>query len=450
MVPRNALRVALIGLGTAVAPLDTAVNIAFPAITPAFDLPVAMIQWVVICYVLTYGSLMLALGRVGDLFGYATVFRLGLAWSTLALLLCASATEFGWLLACRALQGVGAALVLSCGPALVTSLFPETRRARVLGIYIMMSAIAAALGPSLGGFLVARWGWPAVFWFRAPIALAALVLLRGLPARQAAARAPFDLVGAALFALTVATALLAINRARLLPDGDWSAVGLAVIAAISLAGFIRRELSFAQPILNLRVFRVVDFSLVNLASALLYLANFAVLLLVPYFLARLPDLTTPMAGLLLAVNPAGMIGAAPLGGWLASRFSPYRVALFGALLAAGVLRLIGSWDSAPAWWWIALTLFAQGFGVGLFQVAYTDVVAGALPRADRGVAGSLTMVTRTLGVIASATVLSLVFQAIESASGSFMAGFQGAFHLAATIATLAVFGLLRGARHSRR
>lgn len=450
MINPNVWRVLLIGLGTAVVPLDTAVNIAFPAITRAFDLPVAMIQWVVICYVLTYGSLMLALGRIGDLFGYAGVFRLGLAWSTLALLACALTEDYGWLLACRALQGVGAALVLSCGPALVTSLFAEERRAQVLGAYTMMFSIGAALGPSLGGVLVELWGWQAVFWCRAPVALAALLLLRGLPARRPTAPEPFDLLGAGLFALAVGTALLAVNRARLLPAGDWSALGLAVLAGLSLAGFIRRELRFDRPMLNLRVFRAIDFALLNLASALLYLASFAILLLVPYFLARRAELSTALAGLLLATSMVGAIAAAPLSGWLAARVAPYRVALAGAVLAAAGLWLVAAWGEAPGATHMVLSLLLQGFGVGLFQVAHVDIVTGTLPRADRGVAGSLAMVTRTLGVITSATVLSLVFQAIEQSSGSFLAGFQGAFGLAAALATVTVLGLLRGARRSSR
>jgi MFS family permease len=112
----------VVGLGTAVVPLDTAVNIAFPAITRGLDLATPDIQWVVICYVLTYAALTLALGRVGDIYGHVLVFRVGLAWSTVALGLCGLAPSFAALLVCRFLQGIGAALVLSCGVALATSL----------------------------------------------------------------------------------------------------------------------------------------------------------------------------------------------------------------------------------------------------------------------------------------------------------------------------------------
>ena len=171
----------MIGLGTATAQLDTSVNIAFPAITRGFDLTIGDIQWVVICYVLTYASLLLALGRVGDTVGHAIVFRIGLVWSAVALLLVSCSPSYGAMLVFRCLQGVGAALVLSCGVALVTSLYGEERRSRALGIYTMMMAFGLMLGPLLGGALTAIWDWPAVFWFRIPIAIAALLLLRGMP-----------------------------------------------------------------------------------------------------------------------------------------------------------------------------------------------------------------------------------------------------------------------------
>src|ERR1700693_1780855 len=174
---RDWLRLVLVGLGISVVPLDTAVNISFPDITGSFGLPLPMIQWVVICYVLTYAALMLAFGRIGDIAGHARVFRAGLAWSVVAFLLCAAAPSFGWLLFCRFLQGIGAGLVISCAPALVTGPYPGERRAHAIGIFTLIFALGSALGPLIGGAMVPRWGWPAVFWFRAPIALASLLSL---------------------------------------------------------------------------------------------------------------------------------------------------------------------------------------------------------------------------------------------------------------------------------
>jgi MFS family permease len=142
-------QVAMIGLGTAATQLDTSVNIAFPAITKGFDLSIGDIQWVVICYVLTYASLLLALGRIGDTVGHALVFRIGLIWSTIALLLVGWSPSFGAMLLFRCLQGIGAALVLSCGAALVISLCGEERRSHALGIYTMMLSVGLMLGRCL-------------------------------------------------------------------------------------------------------------------------------------------------------------------------------------------------------------------------------------------------------------------------------------------------------------
>src|SRR5262249_30212849 len=146
----------VVGLGVAGVPLDTSVNIAFPAITTAFDLQVRAIQWIVICYVLTYTSLMLVFGKLGDLFGHRRIFQLGLAVSTVAFVLCAAAPGFGWLLLFRVVQGLGAALALSCAPALATSLYDESHRAHALGAYAGLFAVSW------------RWGrWWAARWSRA-------------------------------------------------------------------------------------------------------------------------------------------------------------------------------------------------------------------------------------------------------------------------------------------
>ncbi len=150
-------------LGTLVVPFDSAVNVAFPHIIRALALPIPAIQWVVIAYTLTYAALMLVFGRVGDLLGYRRVFLLGSGWSCVAFLACAAAPSFAWLLAARMLQGVGAAMVLSCGPALATALYRETSRTRVLGLYTMVFGIGGVLGSLLAGVLVQDWGWQAVF-----------------------------------------------------------------------------------------------------------------------------------------------------------------------------------------------------------------------------------------------------------------------------------------------
>jgi MFS family permease len=447
--------VLLIGLGTAIVPLDSAVNIAFPAITHAFGLKLPAIQWLVVAYVLTYAGLLLAMGRIGDLAGHRIVFRAGLAWSALALAACALAPSYPLLLAARVAQGIGSALVLACGPALLTQLYREGDRARALGHYTMLFALSAALGPLLGGVLVARWGWPAVFWFRVPIALAALLLprqARSAP-RTGFDRAAFDLAGAVLLALALAALILAIDRLR--QAAGIEAAALLLVAAAAFVGFFHRQRRAVQPIIDVAVFRTPGFALVNLGSVLVNLASFAVLLLVPYELARIAALPDWVAGGVLAASGLGTVAGSPLGAALARRVGAAAVTALGTLLAAAGLALValGGTASLAA---LLLGLALQGFGLGLFQVAYMDIVTGTIAPGARGVAGSLALLTRTVGLVLGASVLSLayaVFEAAALAAGSpsraaFIAGFRLTF--AAAAAAPAVFALLEALRLARR
>lgn len=442
---RDGFRLALVGLGISVVPLDTAVNIAFPDITGSFGLPLAMIQWVIICYVLTHAGLMLAFGRVGDIWSHGSVFRAGLAWSVVAFLLCAAAPSFGWLLFFRFLQGISAGLIISCAPAIVTSLYPEPQRGRALGIFTLMFALGSAVGPLIGGTLVARWGWPAVFWFRAPIALTSLLLLRGLPQRQNPGHGQrFDIAGALLLAFGIAALLLAINALARLGQGNYLALVLIAAAVASLAAFVRWEGRIAQPIVQMALFRNRAFAAINLAAILMYLVTFSVLLIGPYFLVRYTALPLPLAGALLATGFVAMAAASPCAGWLIGRMPATRIAPLGALVTALGLFLIGSWrpDTPPEVMLIALAL--HGLGMGFFQVAYMEIVMGASPRAHRGVAGSLSMLTRTIGVVTGAAALTLAFQTFENAAlaqgaaspQAFLSAFTTIFRIAGIVAAL--------------
>jgi MFS family permease len=437
------LRLMLVGLGISVVPLDSAVNIAFPDITGSFGLPIAMIQWVVICYVLTHAGLMLALGRVGDMWGHGRVFRAGLLWSVVAFVLCAAAPSFGWLLFFRFLQGIAAGLIVSCAPALVTSLYPEARRSHALGVFTLMYALGSAAGPLVGGVLVAHWGWPGVFWFRAPIALTSLLLLRGLPHGSGARPGQrFDIAGALLLAFGLAGLLLAINAVPRLKDGDHLAVFLFPVASASLIGFVWWEGRATQPIVRIELFREAAFAIVNLASAAMYLVTFSVLLFAPYFLVRHTALPLPLAGAVLATGFIAMAAISPLAGSLVGRLGAERVAPLGALATGAGLFLIGSWHPETSPLVMVLSLCLHGLGLAFFQVAYMEIVMAASPLAHRGVAGSLAMLTRTIGTVTGAALLTLGFQAIASAARdagageaeAFLAAFRAMFHIAGVTA----------------
>ena len=436
---RSYLGLLVLGLGTLVAPLDSAVNIAFPRITGDFGVPLADIRWVIVCYVLTHTSLMLVFGKLGDLFGHKRIFTTGLALSLATFTLCAVASEFEWLLVFRVAQGVSAALVMSCGPALATSLFPEQYRARVLGAYLTMFGIGAALGPSLGGMLVEAWGWPAVFWFRAPIALAALSLVFVLPnppRRTDGER--FDTKGAALAALAMSSLLLTVTQLQRVESQPVIVAVLAAAALVAVGFFIRRESRHPTPMIRLDVFRRLDFTVLNLANMAINFVGFAILLLVPYFLARATGYSVALSGLILALSNLGVMCASPVAGWAVGPVPANRLALGGMVLVIGGAMTIGRWGIEPSLAFMAAPLLATGIGLGLFQVAYMNIVTGTLPPQARGVAGSLAMVTRTVGIVCSASLLTWLFARLEAANraagldalASFRDGFSTAFDCA--------------------
>ena len=442
--------VVVVGLGTMVVPFDSSVNVAFPHIIRAFTLPIPAIQWVVIAYTLTYAALTLAFGRLGDMIGHRFVFLAGCACSALAFALCSAASTYPWLLGARVLQGVGAALTLSCGPAIATSLYPEAERARILGFYTMAFGLGAVLGPVVAGQMVGQFGWQAVFWFRAPVALAAFGLAFGLPKDRGQGHQRFDAQGALLLVVTVSAMLMTLNQLKVL---GWWCAAASVVFVVSAVLFTRRQLRIAQPIIDLRYFRDPDFALINAAHAALNIAGFSIMLLVPFYLDRFSGLSVPLSGIVLASSPLGIMLAAPLAGRLATRLPPRLLALVGSIAMAVAQVAIGMAADPPHIAVLCVSMFAQGFGLGLFQVAYFDIAMATVPRENRGVAGSLVMVTRTVGVVTGATVLMLIFQTLRAGASdagvpdtaAFLTGFQGAFHIAAALPVLVtIAGCLRG------
>ena len=450
---RPFLGIVIVALGTLGVPFDSAVNVAFPHIIRAFGLPISAIQWVVIAYTLTYAALMLVFGRIGDMVGYRRIFLIGCGWSAIAFVACATAPTFAWLLAARVMQGIGAAAALSCGPALATSLYPESERTRILGVYTMIFGLGGAFGPIIAGQLVQLWDWQAVFWFRAPIALMAFALAWTLPAGERHGPARFDAPGSVLLVVAVTSLLLTLNQLQHLDRTVWGFILLGLLTVAGAVGFVLREGRVQQPLIDLRYFRNRDFALVNAAHVALNIAGFSIMLLVPFYLDRVVGLSIPVVGLMLAAGPAGVMVAGPVAGRAADWIAPRRIALVGTVLLTLAQLLIGSAGRDPLILPLVSVMFLHGFGLGLFQVAYFDIATATIPRRDRGVAGSLVMMTRTIGVVTGATVLMLLFQSLRGAAldaglpetEAFLRGFRGAFWMAATLPALAgCAGLLCG------
>lgn len=446
--------VALASLSALLASLDSSVNIAFPAITAAFTLDVTSIQWVVVSYVLTYASLLLGCGRLADLWGHERVLTWGLAGSTLAFLSCGLAPTFAWLLAARTLQGAGVALVFAAAPALVTLAVPAETRGRALGIFQMSAAAGFALGPLLGGVLVDSFGWRSVYLFRVLPAFLLTLLAAGQPriVHEHQDDQHFDLLGALTLAGSVAGFLLAVSRGR---DLGWASplvLVLLLVASMCFAGFVITEARVNAPVVDLSLFRRPAFTVANLLNVLANCAMFAIWLLVPYYIVNALGYPAFTGGVLLMACPLATALAAPLAGWLSDHLGTSLLSTLGLGIGALGLWCISRLGTASTSVSVALTLALVGLGLGTFQTPNMSFIMGAIPRAQQGVAGSMSQMMRTLGVVLGVTGASMLFGSrrtvhterlhlsLASDPQSFIPAFQDVFVVSAVVCAVA-FGL---------
>lgn len=368
--------------------LDTAVNIAFPAIDEHFNLQVADLQWIVITYLFTYAALLVPAGRLGDSIGYDRLVFGGAVVSIIGLAGCAVAPSWTVFLTARVVQGAGTALLYAGAPALLTTAARANpaERGRAVSWFQAASMVGLTIGPVIGGPLVEWGGWRSVFLVRVPIA--------------------------------VALAALAVRA--------WSDRTTPVAGG-------------TQPALNERLSELVRRRGVGRASAVNSLANAAMFptwLLVPSLLIDEIGVALAVGGFVLAASPAmSSLGSLWIGQRLASRDLD-AVARHGLLILAvglATLAMTGPTGNMAA---IVLGMGLVGIGIGVFSVPNMHVVMSALPLERQGVAGGLSVMTRTLGVVFGVLVASALFDAIETDQG-FDAGFRLVFALATASALLA-------------
>jgi EmrB/QacA subfamily drug resistance transporter len=414
----------------------------------------------VVSYVLTYASLLLGCGRFADVLGHGRILTWGLAGSTLAFLACGLAPTFSWLLAARVLQGIAAALTFAAAPALVTLTVPSEMRGRALGFFQMSAAVGFALGPPLGGVLVDTCGWRAVYLFRVLPAVILTLLATRLPPldhQQPQESQHFDLAGTLTLAGSVAGFLLAISRGR---DLGWTSplvLTLLVGASGCLVGFLTTEIRVRFPLVDLSLFRRSTFALANLLSVLANCAMFAIWLLVPYYIVNALGYAAAIGGILLLPCPLATALAAPIAGRLSDRFGTSTLCAFGLGLETLGLWSVSQLDATASYVAVALALGLVGLGLGVFQTPNMSFVMGAIPRAQQGIAGGMSQMMRTLGVVLGVTGASLLFRSRQaahavrlqlsdvSAAPAFIPAFQDVFFVSAVVCLIA-FGLslLRG------
>ena len=377
-----------VSLGSLMATLDgSIVNIALPAMQTDFHVDLTVIEWVVVAYLLIVGSLLLPFGRLGEVLTFKRVYLVGFAVFTLASICCGVSPNTAALVAFRVIQGIGAAMLMAMGPAIVARTFHDRERGRALGLNGVSVAIGLSLGPALGGILTQVASWRAIFLINAPIGLLAIIWAAHiLPAEEPGKDQSFDVRGAALSGVALFALLLAFSDGQ---EWGWTSpviIGLLVGFIVLGAAFLLTERRAIQPMVDLALFRIRPFT-AGLASVVVAFAGlFTATFLLPFLLEQGRGFSPIEAGLLLTPVPITMAIVAPLSGMASDRFGPRVLASSGmVVMVLGLLSLtqLAVDFSLPDLIWRLVLL---GVGQGLFMSPNSSAVLGSVPRPRVGTA----------------------------------------------------------------
>ena len=402
-----------IGMGVFMATLDASiVNISLPTLMTELNANFATISWVVLAYVLVVTSMMLGAARLGDMIDKKKLYMLGLAIFTIASLLCGLAPTVGWLIAFRAVQGLGAAFTQSLGGALVTEIFPPNERGRGLGLIGTTVSTGIAIGPPLGGLLIGLAGWQSIFIVNVPVGILALyVVNRFVPSSTTRPGQRFDLAGGLVLFFTLATYALGMTLGQDHGFGSPQTLGLLAAAAVGLVIFIVVQNRVQQPMIDLRLFRSVLFGLSLLMGFLVFIVMSGNYIL-PFYLQLVKGFSTQEIGLMLMANPILMGLVAPLAGSLSDKFGSRGISLAGlVVIVIGCLTLSTLKETTTALGFI-LRLLPFGLGLGLFQSPNNSAIMGSAPRDRLGVASGLMSLSRTLGSTTGLPLMGALFASL--------------------------------------
>jgi EmrB/QacA subfamily drug resistance transporter len=415
----------LSSLGTSIA------NVALPTLAQAFGASFQDVQWIVLAYLLAITTLIVSVGRFGDLVGRRRLLVGGILLFTAASFLCGVAPALWMLIAARAAQGLGAAVMMALTLAFVGETVPKERTGSAMGLLGTTSAVGTALGPSLGGVLIAGFGWRSIFFVTVPLGVLALLLARhSLPADRPAARAgrpEFDNVGTVLLGLTLAAYALAMTMGR----GHFGALnlGLLLAAVIGAGLFIRAERMAATPLIRMAMLRDPVLRGGLGTSALVSTVVMATLVVGPFYLTRALGLDAALVGIVMSVGPlVAALTAAPAGR-VVDRLGARSVTVTGLVgMAAGSILL----SLLPVSFGVAgyvAPIIVLTAGYALFQTANNTAVMADVPPDQRGVISGMLNLSRNLGLITGASMMGAVF-----AHG----GMHTTFAVAAALITIAL------------
>ncbi|MCS7178642.1 MAG: MFS transporter [Anaerolineae bacterium] len=427
--------------------MGSALNIALPSIGREFAADAMLLGWISTVYLLTSAMFLVPFGKLADLRGRKRIFVWGLGVYAAGALVSGLAPSAGALVAARAVQGVGGAMIFGTGVALLTSVFPPQERGRVLGLNVAAVYVGLSVGPFLGGVCTQQWGWRSIFYVNVPLAalVAALAAWKLRGEWRATDGESFDWPGSILYGVGLVALIYGFSR---LPSAFGA--GLTLAGLLVLALFVFWEGRARTPLLELNLFRHnLAFTFSNLAALVNYSATFAVGFLLSLYLQSVRGISPQQAGMILLVQPVVQALFSPLAGWASDRVEPRIVASVGMALTVIGLALLYPLGPGTAVPYIVGVLALLGFGFALFSSPNTNAVMSSVDRAHYGVASATLGTMRLTGQMLSMGIVMLIFALFmggmaitPGTTARFLSSARAAFGVFVVLCTLGIFASL--------
>jgi EmrB/QacA subfamily drug resistance transporter len=386
-------------------------NVALPTLALTFEASFQQVQWIVLAYLLAITTLVVSVGRLGDILGRRRFLIGGLLLFTAASIACGLASNLFALIVARAVQGLGAAIMMALAMAFVGEAVSKKKTGSAMGLLGTMSAVGTALGPTLGGVLIDGLGWPAIYFVNAPLGLSAVVLLyRFLPPdvrRPGVGRSSFDYLGTLLLAAMLAAYSLSMTNAR----DSFGVVsgGLLVVAIVLFGIFVWTETKMKSPLIDPAVFRTPGLGAGFLMSASLTTVVMATLVVGPFYLADGLGLTAASVGLVMSCGPIVAALTGIPAGRIVDRYGAKKVMMTGLITAAAGCAAMASTPAGFGVPGYVLPLAVITAGYAIFQAANNTAVMNGIGSDQRGVVSGMLNLSRNLGLITGASAMGAVF-----------------------------------------